>query len=200
MTKSLKLLSVEKAVTEICIMTVPLLTCFSWSPPRTFLPPCHTSPILTASFLRLQLKIKFKLVVWAILGSSSVFLGISHIHGRYTCFSPVNLFFFFFMGSGGLNQEPRRVEGQSFFFPYNDSMLSFTHSLAIIHSFIYSCMQQAVLIKGLTHARGFSGGSVVKNLPINGGDTDSVPGLGKPPGERNVNTFQYSCLGNPMDR
>ena len=45
------------------------------------------------------------------------------------------------MGGGGLNQQPRRVDGQSFFFPCNDSMLSFTLSLAIIHSFIYSCMQ-----------------------------------------------------------
>ena len=49
--------------------------------------------------------------------------------------------FFFLMGSGGLNQEPRMVEGQSFFFPYNDSMLSFTHSLAIIHLFMHAGRQ-----------------------------------------------------------
>ena len=44
---------------------------------------------------------------------------------------------------------------------------------------------------------------VVKNLPTNSGDIrdeDSVPGLGRSPGEGNGNTLQYSCLGNPMDR
>ena len=44
------------------------------------------------------------------------------------------------------------------------------------------------------------GGSVVKNLTANGGDTDLILGLGKSPGEGNGNLFQYSCLGNPMDR
>ena len=27
-----------------------------------------------------------------------------------------------------------------------------------------------------------------------------IPGLGRSPGEENGNIFQYSCLGNPMDR
>ena len=27
-----------------------------------------------------------------------------------------------------------------------------------------------------------------------------IPELGRPPGERNGNPFQYSCLENPMDR
>ena len=45
-----------------------------------------------------------------------------------------------------------------------------------------------------------SAGSVVKNLPSNVGDVDSVPGLGRSPGEGNGNPLQYSCLGNPMDR
>ena len=27
-----------------------------------------------------------------------------------------------------------------------------------------------------------------------------IPGLGRSPGEGNGNLFQYSCLGNPMDR
>ena len=31
------------------------------------------------------------------------------------------------------------------------------------------------------------------------GDTGSIPGLGKPPGERNSYPCQYSCLENPMD-
>ena len=47
------------------------------------------------------------------------------------------------------------------------------------------------------------GGSVVKNLLTNAGDsgdTGSIPGPGRSPGGGNGNPFQYSCLGNPMDR
>ena len=32
------------------------------------------------------------------------------------------------------------------------------------------------------------------------GDPDSIPGLGRFPGEGNDNSLQYSCLGNAMDR
>ena len=42
-----------------------------------------------------------------------------------------------------------------------------------------------------------------KNLPANAGDTRdmvSIPGSEKYPGGRNGNPFQYSCLGDPMDR
>ena len=46
----------------------------------------------------------------------------------------------------------------------------------------------------------FPGGSVVKNLPANAGDADSVSGLRRSPGEGNGNPLQYSCLGNLMDR
>ena len=42
--------------------------------------------------------------------------------------------------------------------------------------------------------------SVVKNLPANGRDVGSIPGLGRSPGDRNGKLFQYSCLGNLMDR
>ena len=50
---------------------------------------------------------------------------------------------------------------------------------------------------------GFPGGSVVKNPPANTGDArdvDSIPGLGRSPGEGNGNPLQNSCLGNPMDK
>ena len=43
----------------------------------------------------------------------------------------------------------------------------------------------------------------VKNLPVNAGgtgDTGSIPGSGRSPGEGNGNPRQYSCLENPMDR
>ena len=47
---------------------------------------------------------------------------------------------------------------------------------------------------------GFSGDSVVKNLPANAGDVGLIPGSGKSPGEGNGNPSQYSCLENATDR
>ena len=47
---------------------------------------------------------------------------------------------------------------------------------------------------------GFPGGSVVKNLPANAGDTALIPGLGRSPGGGNDYPLQYSCLENPVDR
>ena len=47
---------------------------------------------------------------------------------------------------------------------------------------------------------GFPSSLVVKNPPANSGDTGSIPGSGRSPGEGNSNLFQYSCLGNPIDR
>ena len=44
---------------------------------------------------------------------------------------------------------------------------------------------------------------MIKNLPTNAGDArdaDSIPGLGRSPGEGNGIPLQYSCLGNPLDR
>ena len=49
-------------------------------------------------------------------------------------------------------------------------------------------------------AQGFPGGSVIKNLPANAGEMNLIPGSGRSPGEGNGNPFQYSCLGNSMDR
>ena len=47
---------------------------------------------------------------------------------------------------------------------------------------------------------GFPGGSLVKNPSATAGDTDSIPGSGRSPGEGNGNPLQYSCLEHPMDR
>ena len=41
---------------------------------------------------------------------------------------------------------------------------------------------------------------MVKNSPANAGESGSISGSGRSPGEGNVNPLQYSCLGNPMDR
>ena len=52
----------------------------------------------------------------------------------------------------------------------------------------------------ITLRYGFPGGAVLKNLPVNRGDTGSIPGSGRSPGKGNGNPLQYSCLGNPMDK
>ena len=44
------------------------------------------------------------------------------------------------------------------------------------------------------------GGSEVKASASNAGDTGSIPGSGRSPGEGNGNQLQYSCLRNPMGR
>ena len=46
----------------------------------------------------------------------------------------------------------------------------------------------------------FPGGSVVKNLQTNAGDTGLIPGSGRSPGEGNDNPLQFSLLENPMDK
>ena len=47
---------------------------------------------------------------------------------------------------------------------------------------------------------GFLGGSDGKEFACNAGDTGSVSGLGRSPGEVNGNALQCSCLENAMDR
>ena len=49
----------------------------------------------------------------------------------------------------------------------------------------------------------FPGGTVVNNLPANGGDAregSSIPGSGRSPGAGSGNPHQYSCLENSIDR
>ena len=46
----------------------------------------------------------------------------------------------------------------------------------------------------------FPGGSDSKVSVYNAGDPDSIPGLGRSPGEGNGNPLQYYYLENPMDR
>ena len=50
---------------------------------------------------------------------------------------------------------------------------------------------------------GFTGGSVVKNLPANAGnpgDVGLIPGLGRYTGGGHGNPLQYFCLENLMNR
>ena len=46
----------------------------------------------------------------------------------------------------------------------------------------------------------FPGGSDDKESGCNAGYPGLIPGSGRSPGEGNGNSFQYSCLENPMDR
>ena len=46
----------------------------------------------------------------------------------------------------------------------------------------------------------FPNGAVVKNPPANAGDTGSIPGSRRSPGEGNGNPLRYSCWENSMDR
>ena len=47
---------------------------------------------------------------------------------------------------------------------------------------------------------GFPHSSVSKESACKAGDPGLIPGLGRYLGEGNGNSFQYSCLENPMDR
>ena len=50
------------------------------------------------------------------------------------------------------------------------------------------------------HTTPLPGGLVVKNLPANTGDADSIPRSGRSHGVGNGNPLQYSCLRNPVER
>ena len=41
---------------------------------------------------------------------------------------------------------------------------------------------------------------MVKNPPVNAGDTSSILGLGRFPGEEIGSLLKYSCLGYPKDK
>ena len=47
------------------------------------------------------------------------------------------------------------------------------------------------------HDKGFTGHSVVKNLPANAEDTGSISGSRRSPGEENGNLLQYSAWEIP---
>ena len=51
-----------------------------------------------------------------------------------------------------------------------------------------------------TFSQGFLGGSDSKESTCSVGDLDSIPGVGRSPGEGNGYPLQYSCLENSIDR
>ena len=64
-------------------------------------------------------------------------------------------------------------------------------------SFLWNNSQRSCL--QIHSPLGFPSGSNGKKSAYNVGDLDSIPGLGRPPGEENGNPLQYSCLENPMN-
>ena len=69
--------------------------------------------------------------------------------------------------------------------------LSLSHSLTVcIYIYMYI----------FNRCVGFLGGSAVNNPCACVGDTGSVPGSRRSPGEGNGNPLQYSCLENSIDR
>ena len=65
---------------------------------------------------------------------------------------------------------------------------------------LVSSIKHIEILMGITMTSGFRGGAVVKNPPVNAGDTGSILGSGRSPGEGNDNPLPYSCLEIPMDR
>ena len=78
---------------------------------------------------------------------------------------------------------------------------AFSHLISLLCVFLpifFSTNPQATFFQCYT-----VGGAVVKNPPANAGgarDMDSIPGLGRSPGDGNGNPLQYSCLENSVDR
>ena len=91
---------------------------------------------------------------------------------------------------------------------YADDIVSHRSSLFFSICFCDSSQLNMVIFFFLTVLKivipvlhlGFPGGSGVKNLPANAGDSSSIPGSGTSPGEGNGNPLQCSCLGNPMEK
>ena len=64
---------------------------------------------------------------------------------------------------------------------------------------VKASLQISVEALGAPYTKDFPGGSGSKASAYNAGDSGSIPGLGRSPGEGNSNPLQYSCLENPID-
>ena len=65
---------------------------------------------------------------------------------------------------------------------------------------IHGVAKSQTRLRDWTELMGLPGGSVLKSPPANAAHMSSIPGSGRPSGEGNGNSLQYSCLGNPMNR
>ena len=77
---------------------------------------------------------------------------------------------------------------------YHTSVECLSHSVAKIQAAF------GIFFVSMVHEAGFSGGSVVKNLPANAGDTGWIPGSERSFGEGKGNPLRYSYLVNYMGK
>ena len=75
----------------------------------------------------------------------------------------------------------------------SDELVSLLNSLSIVN------LLPTVLSKASKGTFCFPGSSVGKESAFNAGDTGSIPGSGRSPGEGNGNPLQYSSLQNSKD-
>ena len=74
---------------------------------------------------------------------------------------------------------------------------SWALSTPILNEFFWDRVKEFVCVSTNTS---FPSGSDGKESACNAGDLGSIPGLGRSPGDRNGNPFQYSCLENSIVR
>ena len=86
------------------------------------------------------------------------------------------------------------------FLPFEQQLSIFSSPGPLETTIVLFASISLTILSTQYHELGYLGSSMVNNLPANAGDTGSIPGLGKSPEEGNDYPFQYSCLGNPMDR
>ena len=65
---------------------------------------------------------------------------------------------------------------------------------------MYKYQRLLIVCINLVNHNAFPVGSDGKESACNAEDLDSIPGLGRSPGEGNGNPLQYSCLENPTYR
>ena len=102
-------------------------------------------------------------------------------------------------------QEQRKIIFFFFFYRESSKKLTQHRYMACPHMLWFKMV--LFLVRGrkacifhLMYYVGFSGGSDGKASACNVGDPGSILGSGKSPGEENVYSLQYSCLGNSIDR
>ena len=74
-----------------------------------------------------------------------------------------------------------------------------THVRKVVTSVVYPSLTVITSSQVHTHT-GFPCSSVSKESACSAGDTGSIPGLGRSPGEGKGNPLEYPCLENLMDR
>ena len=98
------------------------------------------------------------------------------------------------------------LRGRFFFFNHKGILIllnAFSASIEMIIWFLsLILLMWCILLTDLQILNNscFPGGSVVRNLLANAGDTGLIPGLGRSSAMGNGNLLQYSYLANPMDR